>query len=286
MKQTTGSRAGGGYPPRLSFSRILFLVFATLSSCCPSRSWTFREENDYFTPLNNDSDYTQGVYLSSSSEEDTYYGGQRVYTPVHKRLDPPDPNERPYAGYLYVGGKQHVKTDDGLDGSFGVETGIVGPGSFGKESQCGVHALLGQECPAGWSHQLHNEPTAMLTAEVSKRDQLDLWILQGENVVTTKIEAGTPYTALRVSSSIQWGRPGFFYFAGPQINFVAHDTFLDGNTYQDSPSVTREDIFQQMMFGLGTKINGVQVKWTLVISSPQFKEQGTSYNYGIISFDW
>lgn len=265
---------------------IYSAVISFLISGCSAGTWKFEETNDYFTLFNKDSDYTQGVRLQHDTEDLSWAVGQRIYTPVHKKLDPPIEDERPYAGYLYGEVNKMIPHDNENTLFYGAELGVLGSGSYGKEAQCGVHALLGQACPAGWSHQLKNEPGVTIRGGSINRVPVDFWILQGENYRAVTVEAGNISTAIHVDSLVKWGRGVLYYYAGPTVHIVGRNAFLDGNTFVNSPSVDSKWLWAEMKGGIGAKLGKYSVSWFIAATTPQFSEQGASYNYGGISIEW
>ena len=255
---------------------------------CGSARWQLREENDFFTAFNDDADYTQGFSLARTDVDGTWELGQQIYTPPSKRLNPPPTDERPYAGYAYV---RRWWPEQELENSnygvtYGYELGLVGPGAGGKDVQCGLHDLLGQYCPAGWSHQLRNEPTLTGRIALTRHNYVDWWVLTGELQNQTVFEAGNLSVALHNSTDIRWGTPNLFYTAGPRAHVVAHDLYLDGNTYQQSPSVNRRWAYAELAASIGVRWRSRLLQWTLAISSPQYEEQNHAYNYGAITVEW
>ncbi|HEX7968454.1 MAG TPA: lipid A-modifier LpxR family protein, partial [Stellaceae bacterium] len=120
---------------------------------------TILEENDslYF---NSDKHYTQGLRISdlrpdlapdsrwnapfdvlgsvapifspdgSHSERKRRYAlffGQSIFTPRNLRLSPPDPRDRPYAGWAYLGTSLLQETDGHVLENFELDLGVVGP---------------------------------------------------------------------------------------------------------------------------------------------------------------
>jgi hypothetical protein len=94
----------------------------------------------------------------------TLYGltvGQEIYTPrdIKSEIRPLYPNDRPYAGYLYLSWGA-VTTD--LTGArrltSSLSIGAIGPVAGAAEVQQTVHRLLKQPYPAGWNTQMRNDP--------------------------------------------------------------------------------------------------------------------------------
>jgi len=146
---------------------------------------SFYFENDAFTGT--DRDYTNGARISWTSpnlkrfSDDTNVGsvagwfddapgtgdssyernvaisiGQSMFTPVDVRNQALVLNERPYAGWLYVG-LGLVWKKPTVKNTLLFNVGVVGPWSLAEEAQRAAHDSLGQRSPAGWDNQLRNE---------------------------------------------------------------------------------------------------------------------------------
>ncbi|HYZ33449.1 MAG TPA: lipid A deacylase LpxR family protein, partial [Crenalkalicoccus sp.] len=137
-------------------------------------------ENDAYV-RNTDRWYTSGIRLGWHSAEDNLpspvawldrslaelFGparsrwgiaiGQTFYTPRDKQLVIPDPQDRPYAGYLFGEFTLDRRTWTTLD-RFSLQLGVVGPAAQAKETQDFVHHILGDRPARGWNFQLRNEP--------------------------------------------------------------------------------------------------------------------------------
>ena len=74
---------------------------------------------------------------------------QSIFTPRNTQINPPDPKDRPYAGYLRVSAMV-LHDDDNSRGVLGVSLGIVGPAALGRQVQNGFHNLIGDTPNKGW----------------------------------------------------------------------------------------------------------------------------------------
>ena len=83
--------------------------------------------------------------------------GQNIFTPDDTSTTTPDPNDRPYAGWLYGSLILTSNTDTTL-GAFELQLGVVGPAALGEQVQNNVHDALNIGRALGWDHQLGNEP--------------------------------------------------------------------------------------------------------------------------------
>ena len=178
----------------LLLALLLSLAAAAARAGEPTERFTALEENDslYF---NTDRHFTQGVRFSYTSAEvedgsgwdapfDLLGGvpglfpdggkrrytailGQSFFTPEDIARNPPDPADRPYAGWLYGGAgllEEHGGPVPVLENAE-ILLGVVGPDAFGEEVQNDYHQLIDAKQANGWDSQLKNEPGVMLTYE-------------------------------------------------------------------------------------------------------------------------
>lgn len=96
--------------------------------------------------------------------------GQAMYTPEdHTRTDL-IPDDRPYAGLLYLGLAWNRRTHPQAAGHEVLDVreltlGVIGPWSLAEHSQDLVHRVRGFERFLGWDNQLRNEPALQMAME-------------------------------------------------------------------------------------------------------------------------
>ncbi|HXP97493.1 MAG TPA: lipid A deacylase LpxR family protein [Telmatospirillum sp.] len=205
--------------------------------------------------------------------------GQSIFTPKDLTLKPPDPRDRPYAGWLYVGTSLLQETNRRMLENLEIDIGVVGPGALGRQTQNDFHQFIGVAQAKGWSHEIQTEPGGMLTYERLWRVSL---IGDGNNGVDIVPQlggtAGNVMTygdagaLLRIGKNLQadYGpariRPamsgtdyfdashldgdlGFYVFAGTQGRIVGQNIFLDGNSFRPSPSVNKKIFVADLQAG-------------------------------------
>ena len=91
-------------------------------------------------------------------------GGQNIYTPDDTDRQDLIVDDRPYAGYLYLGIGFMMKGDGHMD-TLEVDAGIVGRHSYAQDVQEQVHKWIGEDSPKGWANQLKDEPTLEINYE-------------------------------------------------------------------------------------------------------------------------
>jgi len=75
--------------------------------------------------------------------------GQSIYTPEDLERSDLILDDRPYAGYTYLGLAVHRTTPKIMD-TLELDIGIVGPHSYAEDVQEWAHRLLDSEEPKGW----------------------------------------------------------------------------------------------------------------------------------------
>lgn len=96
--------------------------------------------------------------------------GQSMYTPNDRYRTDLIPDDRPYAGLLYMGLSWNRRKHDPEMSSEMLDTreitfGLIGPLSLARQSQNVIHDAIGSERFFGWQHQLKNEPAVQLAVD-------------------------------------------------------------------------------------------------------------------------
>jgi len=224
--------------------------------------------------------------------------GQNLYTPKEIGETRPQPFDRPWAAWLYLGTVLQVVRRDGkvLD-SVEFDIGMVGPAALGEDVQTTVHEIVGAPTPRGWHNQLPNEP-GFLVAYVHKRklgnEHADLIPHAGATlgtVLTLARAGGTARLGRNLSGfgpdriepsgallqntrvSVQSGaRPAWEYyaFAGADFRYVAHNIFLDGTVFRDSPSVEKKRFVRDISAGVSVRYRAFRFTLSRVHRSEEF----------------
>lgn len=243
--------------------------------------------------------------------------GQLIFTPADRERTTLDPDDRPYAGWLYAGFGYHTQTRARMN-SFEVNLGMVGPASLAQEAQDFIHDLRGFEKFEGWDNQLKNEPGLQLIYEHKYRwmrtSLPHRWeheaILHGGGSlgnVATYLNAGIEYrigkhlphdfgtSALRPGGdnsvpgrgdprfSHEWG---FHAFVSLDGRWVARDIFLDGNTWRDSHSVDKEPWIADAAFGVAATLERWKLSYARIYRTRQFEQQNGNHNFGSLAVSY
>jgi hypothetical protein len=241
-----------------------------------------------------------------------------MYTPSDTKRNVPDPNDRPYAGILAFGLTLHIEKENSYHGLKFV-TGVLGPSSLAKETQDTVHDLIGNGKSQGWDYQLHNEPIFNLAYEYRHKFQLagerEQWAVQALPLaggwlgnMEIQGQAGwllrlgynmpddfgpsrlhgmgfmpPPRNTTPTASMSGWG---FSVYGGAFGSFVLRDITLDGNTWQDSPSVDKKLFVPAAGVGMSVGNRRIQASFSYVFWGKEFDGQPSNEKFGSIAITY
>ena len=306
-------------------------------------------ENDAFTGT--DRYYTSGVKLSWTSPDLSRYSGspyassilpifnllpyvhdeayqknlifsigQDIYTPDNTETFTPAPNDRPYAGWLYVSNGVVWKTER-VRNILVMDIGVVGSYSYAQEAQRFVHDVRGFDHPNGWDHQLHNEIGVTLAYErtwrwphIVKRSGPEWELLPHAGATAGNVkdyvnvggelragfnlpdDYGTPSIGPSSAASTpvdgalgaerSWFPIGFHVFARVDGRAVAHNIFLDGNTFGNSPSVGHNVLVADLSAGFAVNYRNTKIAYAIVYRTKEFRAQIQPQVFGTVSINW
>lgn len=244
---------------------------------------------------------TTGIYYSI---------GQNLYTPRDITQTAQDPDDRPWAAFLYGSAGLNTITNNHVD-NLETTIGVIGPPALGQPIQKFIHKHISDSAiPRGWGNQLHFEPGLMVSWERSWPSHYEIeshgWTAGATpnagvtlGNIYTYANAGvsfrlTPYAGrwqddpIRVRPS-QPGTGAFlvpehtfnwYLFGGIEGRAVARNIFLDGNTFGDSYSVDKKYFVGDANVGVAFTYNKVRLSYTLVYRTPEFHGQGHGDAFG------
>jgi hypothetical protein len=260
-------------------------------------------------------------WLASSAKDLGYKVGaavgQNIYTPTDIHTSDPQPDDRPYAAWLY--GSLMFQAENPANDVLRIveiQFGMVGPSALGRQVQNGWHNVIGVRHAEGWDNQLHNEPGLVLTWERRyriKRVTLSETRLSAEFLAGGGISAGNVDTSARAGCTLRggWQIPSDFgpdmiragggdfvavtrsscYLYGAALGrAVARNIFLDGNTWRSSMSVDKRPLVADFDAGLVIRmpwrlgsLRGLQVTYAQDYRTKEFYGQKQRDVFGSIT---
>jgi lipid A 3-O-deacylase len=222
-----------------------------------------------------------------------------------------DPNDRPFAGWLYAGFQWIQNDDDRELTSFEVEAGVIGPWALGRQVENAFHDIVNIGRVHAWQFQLGNEFGAVGFWDRKWRFNHDLGNGYSWEVIPgIELAAGNIFTYGGVNALVRWGRGlkanwgpdmirpsyngtsyfsaerggvpiGFDVYLGTQGRVVAQNIFLDGNTFQHSRSVDKEIIVGDALAGIEFFYRDfLRTGFTFLLRSNEFTKQRGPDTFG------
>ncbi len=239
----------------------------------------------------------------------SYSLGQMMFTPEDTKTPNPPLTQRPYAGYLY-GAVALTGTGDSTEDQLRLQLGMVGPASLAEDSQDLVHRIRGFALPQGWRTQLRDEPGLVLSYRHTR--ELAAFAPQEEKIfdvaanyggavgnVFDYAEAGAiarlgfNLPADSGPPQIDPARPGSriyqpqadfgaYVFSGIQGRAIARNLFLDGNSFQSSRSVAKENFVGEVSVGGALAFRDFRLSFVHVFRSREYRTQQGFDQFGTL----
>lgn len=311
----------------------------SISLITENDKWAFRGEDRHYTngvrlswvsdivkpaePSFGSFAWRLGQMLPTFNESGEFrYGfslGHSMYTPGDVRRSTRNPDDRPYAGWLYGGFALIQETRrapvgaDTLD-TLEINLGIVGPGAGGRVVQNRWHNLLDVDEASGWSNQLPNEPGLAIYYERKWRDGINqrtpvIGELAVDMIPHVAFSLGNVATYAAAGGTLRFGqnldgdfgppriRPalagsgyvrgrdefGWYLFAGAEARAVAYDIFLDGPLFRDGEGVDRRPFIVDVQAGAALTWRSMRVAYTYVVRTREFEGQRAPDRFGAFS---
>lgn len=240
--------------------------------------------------------------------------GHAMYTPVDFTRSDLIVDDRPYAGWLYLGAAYNARIGDHLR-TTELNLGIVGPSAMAEQAQDMIHHLRGFPRFSGWDNQLRDELGVKLVHERKRRwperdpeYMAERW--QWDAITHYGGSIGNVATHLNAGAEIRFGyslpddfgtspaRPGgdnnapdgsgqrwhstlgahVFVSVGGRL--VGRDIFLDGNTFKDSHSVDKKYLVGEGAAGVAFNVGDVKVAFARYFRTREFDEQVDRPSFG------
>ncbi|SFU51265.1 hypothetical protein SAMN05216480_105225 [Pustulibacterium marinum] len=215
-------------------------------------------DNDLFVPQEEDNYYTSGIIINYTSEINSFLFLERrenermlldaslmqqLYTPIYPNSTYLDNYDRPFAGWL-AARLQLRKLKDEKTFIYGLEVGVTGNASFGRQLHQGFHDLMHIEEKPEWLAQIPSE--IMMNVNFGYAYELKKWF-----VPSIKTTAGTKdiYIEPDLLFLINMDYDSFLlpdqktklsgYF-NTNYRLVGYNALIDGSMFYKKPIVAKK----------------------------------------------
>ncbi|RZL13649.1 MAG: lipid A deacylase LpxR family protein [Pedobacter sp.] len=307
------------------FLLLLLLIVGSAHSQSYKNEFGFKSENDSYLAQGSDRYYTNGLFinfrrafdqtkLKAGLEKKIYEIsiGQKIYNPISGYAPNPSTQNRPFAGYLYAGGALSWFKSNESALRVSAELGTVGPSSLAKDGQELLHNTVGFYELAGWEYQIRDEVSVNLSVQYTKLihrlvdNAADISFEGYANAGTTYNGAGAGLL-LRAGSINQLFNSSYlnasvgnnaktrslvpkeiFFYAKPQLNFVAYDATVQGSIFKNNSPVTfdvKPIVFAQQL-GFNYSSQRFTIDLGVIFKTKEIESNARAHQWGAISMNY
>ena len=229
---------------------------------------------------------------------------QYMYTPSDISVSELMEDDRPYGGWLYTGFQLFARDDKYMD-LIEIDIGVVGEDSYAEDVQKQIHEWSGSQEPMGWDNQIETEPGFNVVYQKKYRLRYD-GILDFDFIPHTGACIGNVFTYANLGALFRAGynlpddfgvqrmEPTvraknnfrFYLFVDTDGRYVARNIFLDGNTFEDSHSVDKEDLVGDLSTGLGIGFKSFDLVYAYNYRTKEFEGQEEHNEFGSVILSW
>lgn len=282
----------------------------------------FRSDNDSYLAQGSDRYYTNGLFiyfrhamdqekLAPKLEKKTWEitAGQEMYNPISGYAPDPTKQDRPFAGYLYAGAAMNWFYADESILKVGAKLGTTGPNSLAEDGQELLHDVVGFYALDGWQYQIKNAMTLNFSGQYTRllhradNKATDFSFEGYANVGTIYNGAGagilfragglnqlfnSAYTNAVIGHNAKTKalvKREVFFYAKPQLNFVAYDATIQGSMFNDNDPVTfgvKPIVFAQQL-GFNYSSQRFTFDFGMIFKTKEVKSTAKAHQYGAIS---
>lgn len=257
---------------------------------------------------------TRNLYISTLPDRQravAYTVDAKAYTPDDTDSKKNIEDDRPYAGLLLWSGDLYAFNSKIAD-RLGLKLGVVGPASGAEHLQDLAHSISGTDKVKGWDNQLDNEPVIRLEAERMWRLQEgSLGSVEFDTIGMTQAGIGNLRSDAGLGAAFRIGRnlsdtwataspdpskmahalPGkqrvsWQVFMNVYGSYVANDITIDGNTFEDSHSVSLEHGQAIGALGFAFAYDNWGMLFAYQIGTDRFEEQDYDTKFGTLSMSY
>lgn len=249
--------------------------------------------------------------ISSNTDVDTAVGyvfGHNIYTPDNIGNTIANPNDRPYAGWLYGGMFLQRSVNDSEMDHIELDMGVVGPSALGEPIQKFVHRAFDSPEPQGWDDQLDDAfginfiyrhkwkftlfgdndgdicmqaiPQAGFTVGNLNRDLNAAVTFRAGWHLPADFGPGRLDDVLSSTTSTWTKDLSVYGFVRAGGKYVEHDLFVSGNNDHHSLGVAEEHWVGEFEYGVALSWRRLMLHWANRHITEEFQQQERSHIVG------
>lgn len=281
-----------------------------------AREFSFTTENDAYLFQRKDAYYTNGFFfaLRKAKEKngrkviEAFEIGQKIYTPLTRKILEPSEIDRPYCGYLFLQFSYTSFITNRSVLQYNASIGQVGTASFGEDVQNRYHKLLGYSRFNGWTYQVQNATAVDLGISYAHTVYEDSSWIKLMPVVEANLGATFTYASLGTylclgsfesnRNSALWNarvqtkttttrkKQELFIYWYPQMIFQGYNATVEGGLFNKGNGIAALRQTERWMFQQSWGICYVAGRWTtkaaLVYQSKEAVTQTRPQQYGSV----
>ena len=307
---------------QLFLALIISILGISAYSQTYKNEFGFRSDNDSYLAQGSDRYYTNGLFIhfrSAVNQQQLKEGlekkiyeitvGQEIYNPYSGSAPDPAKQDRPFAGYLYAGGALSWFHSNESSLKTSAKIGVTGPASLAEGGQELLHNTVGFYELEGWEYQIKDAVAINISAQYtrllhrSSNQAIDFSFEGYANAGTTFSGAGAgilfragglnqlfnaAYTNAVIGNNPKTKalvKREVFFYAKPQLNFVAYDATIQGSMFNNNDPVTfgvKPIVFAQQV-GFNYSSQRFTFDFGMIFKTKEVKSTAKAHQYGSIS---
>ena len=178
--------------------------------------------------------------------------GQQIYGPFASWARDPSLQDRPYTGYLFAGAAINWMYENETALKITAQVGTIGPASLAERVMKGFHHAFNLKDPEGWQYQLNNEVGVNIEGHYTRllyRNESSLF----DVAAVPSLRIGNTFSNVTVGAQLRIGsiekfsqsasnnsrvslggekqKTEFYFFAIPQLSYIAYDATIQGGMF-------------------------------------------------------
>jgi len=233
--------------------------------------------------------------------------GQQIYGPFATWARYIFIQDRPYTGYLYAGASMGWFYDNESSLKVTAQVGTIGRASMAEKVQKAFHHAFDLKDPEGWQFQLNNEVGLNLEAQYTcllyrnDSEWLDIAAAPAVRLGNTFSNATAAmqfriggldkfYQSASTNSRVSMGgdrqKNEFYFFAIPQLSYVAYNATIQGGMFINDKGPVHFDV-EPLVFTQQLGVQFASERWsasyTAFIRTREVKSTALSQQWGTLA---